>query len=109
VVELDIVIIGAVGMHRNLRRKNSDVYITSIYEIDRAIEDKTEQPLDEDLKKSVPEQYHAWLDVFSKKASDKLPPRRPYDQVRIHWDQALFIKCQPRNPLQRRNTFRKTF
>ncbi|OXV11197.1 hypothetical protein Egran_01042, partial [Elaphomyces granulatus] len=52
VVELDIAIIGAVGMHRNLRRKNSDVYITSIYEIDRAIEDKTEQPLDEDLKES---------------------------------------------------------
>lgn len=33
----------------------------------------------QDVRDIVPEEFHDYLDVFEKKAADKLPPRRPYD------------------------------
>jgi hypothetical protein len=31
------------------------------------------------LRKRLPKEYHEFLDVFSKKEADKLPPHRPYN------------------------------
>lgn len=33
----------------------------------------------QDVREIVPAEFHDFLDVFEKKAADKLPPRRPYD------------------------------
>jgi hypothetical protein len=50
--------------------------VTSLYEIDRIIEYKTEVSEKEqtELRPVIPECYHDYLDVFSKEASDTLPP-----------------------------------
>ena len=37
---IDIAMIGAVGFHRNLRKEGNVAFITSLYEIDRIIEEK---------------------------------------------------------------------
>jgi hypothetical protein len=83
--KIDIAMIGAAGFHRNLKKEN-EAFITSLYEIDRIIEDKTPpdpetQRQDEtvEVKERVLKRYHPWLDLFSKRASDTLAPHRPYD------------------------------
>ena len=75
---IDIAAIGASAFHRHVRRKDTEVFMTSLHEIDRIIQEKT-APLDDDEKEvleKLPSQYHDWKDVFSKKASDTLPPDR---------------------------------
>ena len=37
---IDIVMIGAVGFHRNLQKKENVLFNTSLYEIDRIIKEK---------------------------------------------------------------------
>jgi transposase InsO family protein len=77
---LDIAAIGAVGFHFNLRKKTNELFSTSLYEVDRLIEDRRNPPppTEEELAQ-VPEAYHDYMDVFSKAASDLLPPHRSYD------------------------------
>ncbi len=85
--KINIAMIGAVGFHRNMKKDSTEGFITSLYEIDRIIEDQSspkpevQEPEAElkKLKQQVPKQYHDWLDVFSKQASDTLSPHRPYD------------------------------
>jgi len=59
-------------------RRNNKVFITSLYEIDRIINKREEKPAKETNKKLVkrllPTIYLDYKDVFSKAASDKLPP-----------------------------------
>ena len=77
---LDITAIGAVGFYFNLRKKTNELFSTSLYEVDRLIEDRRNfsPPTEEELAQ-VPEAYHDYMDVFSKAASDLLPPHRSYD------------------------------
>jgi predicted aspartyl protease len=85
----DICLIGGISMARNLRNPKHEAFAVTIYEIDRVIEDKKlEQNLreqDEDkvdnelLEQLLPEVFHTHKDVFSKRASDTLPPHRKYD------------------------------
>lgn len=89
VAELDIAIIGAVGMHRNLRRKNSDVYITSIYEIDRAIEDKTEQPLNEELQNASPNNTMPGWMSSPRKRPTSFPPGAITTKIGLTGENAL--------------------
>jgi transposase InsO family protein len=67
-----------------LARRYKEHGITSIYELDRIIDDKRreaqereEEILMTDVRKRVPSQYHGFLDVFSRQASDKLPDLKP--------------------------------
>jgi hypothetical protein len=82
--QFDICGIGAVGFHRNLKQPGTVAFTTSLYEIDRLIEErqgsfKEELTDDQLVDLKLPPQYHSFKDVFSKAASDTLPPHRTYD------------------------------
>ena len=77
---VNIAAIGAAGYRRNLQDLGSIAFGISLYEIDYLIEKKlAEQKDDLRVQESLPEAYQDLADVFSKAASDALPPRRPYD------------------------------
>lgn len=84
---VDVALIGGVGFHLGMKRKDNEFFVTSLYEVDRIIEEKqrvTEQSdetetEDEMLRRTVPPEYHDLIDIFSKAGSDQLPPHRPYD------------------------------
>jgi hypothetical protein len=79
----DIAVIGAAGFNRSVKSKEDEVFITSLSEIEKAIEDKERPGEDhleeEEIKQHLPEWYHKFADVFSKIKSDKLPERKEYD------------------------------
>jgi hypothetical protein len=67
-----------------MRRKGTEVFIVTLYAIDRVLgERRTQAEIlnleEEDDLSPVPEEYKDCLDVFSKVASDQMPPRRSYD------------------------------
>ena len=77
---LDIAMIGAAPFHWHLAKKGLEAFITSLSEIDCVIQEKQEvgkaEPNEEEMvQQLLPEQYQEYADVFSKAASDKLPPR----------------------------------
>lgn len=73
------------GFYRNLIRPESVPFVTSLYEIDSMIREKesTEDPSEltdkELVERRLPSQYTDFKDVFSKAASNILPPHRKYD------------------------------
>jgi transposase InsO family protein len=80
----DIQEISANAMHYNLKRPESECFLTSIYEIDRIIEERTEVHQEDEetfaqIQAKLPAEYERFRDVFSKVASDLLPPHRSYD------------------------------
>ncbi|KKA22077.1 Gag/polymerase/env polyprotein [Rasamsonia emersonii CBS 393.64] len=80
--KIDIAAIGGSAFTRYMKGNSAEVFVTSLYEIDKMIQHK--KPLcditeEADLRKLVPSYYHDYLDVFSKRASDTLPPSRPCD------------------------------
>uniref|UniRef100_A0A093UM55 Transposon Tf2-6 polyprotein n=1 Tax=Talaromyces marneffei PM1 TaxID=1077442 RepID=A0A093UM55_TALMA len=81
--ETDIALIGAAGFARHIRDKESETFVTSLSELEKAIEDKRQ--LDDadseaqEIKEQLPERYHEFADVFSKIKSDELPERKEYD------------------------------
>jgi hypothetical protein len=83
--KVDICAIGAVGFHRNIAKPGATVFATSLYEIDRILEERTVQEIQEDrdyqaqLESKLPVQYREFMDVFSKEAADKLLLHRSYD------------------------------
>jgi hypothetical protein len=69
-----------VGFYFNLRKKTNKLFSTSLYKMDYLIEDRRNPP--PFIKKKlvqVPEAYYDFIDIFSKAASDLLPPHRSYD------------------------------
>ena len=96
-VTVDIAGISAEGTHFNMRRADNEAFTTSLYEIDRILEDREVEETDteeadweEAVKKVLPEEYWSYIKVFSKKASDTLPPHRPYDhKVELEADNNL--------------------
>ena len=83
--KIDIAAIGGVGFYRNALKKESTVFVTSLYEIDRILEEKankrelTQEEHDAEVDKLLPKRYHDIKDVFFKAASDELPPHRDND------------------------------
>jgi hypothetical protein len=70
---LDITAIDAVDFHHNLKNENNELFSTSLYEIDRIIEER--RNILAFIKKKlayVPEAYKDFIDIFFKAASDKL-------------------------------------
>jgi transposase InsO family protein len=98
---VDICMIGAAGFHRNVSRYGATPFVTSLYEIDRMIEQKEVEEIRADAEKEsqevrrlvakkLPQQCHGFEDVFSKEASDSIPPHRSYDlQIELEKDANL--------------------
>jgi hypothetical protein len=92
---IDICEISYPAFHTNLKRSENTLFSLSLYELDRELEDrksiqepKTElDPMDQQphetelqwLQRILPKELKEFADVFSKMASNKLPPHRPYD------------------------------
>jgi transposase InsO family protein len=83
---IDIAAISAIGIHYNLRVPSNEAFTTSIYEIDRILQEQEETPDKQEaanweaLRKVLPpDHFRKYQNVFSKQESDKLPPHRPYD------------------------------
>ena len=45
----------------------------------------------------IPKEYHDFIDVFDEKASNQLPPHRPYIEAHAHWP-ARGLPCYPHGP-----------
>jgi transposase InsO family protein len=76
--------ISANAFHFNMKRPNNEFFTTSLYEIDRLIQDRYDPDLEDTetaqlIKEKLPTKYKEFEDVFSKTESNKLPPRRYYD------------------------------
>ena len=74
--------IGAAGFNRISKYKENTVFTTSLYKIDRLIEEKTlleEETPEQLVEHRLPACYTNYKDVFSKKASDQLAPYRLYN------------------------------
>jgi hypothetical protein len=81
-VTVDIAIIGAAGFNRLYKYKKNIVFTTSLYKIDRLIEEKTsllEETLEQLVEYCLPAQYSDYKDIFSKAASDQLVPYQLYN------------------------------
>ena len=80
---VDIAAISAIAFYFNIYRKDNKVFITSLYEIDRIINEREEtlaEETDEELiKRLLPTIYIRYKGVFLKAALDKLPPYQTYD------------------------------
>ena len=95
---LDICMISANAFHFNMKRATSEFFTTSVYEIDRVIEEKEQADEDPDtarlINEKLPREYHRYKDVFSKTDSDKLPPHRIYDH-KIELEGSLPLGSSP--------------
>jgi hypothetical protein len=90
---LDICEISAAAFYLNTRRKDNELFSTSIYEVDREIQAREAKDTDEDWAEIVaklPDSYRPYIMDFSKAASDILPPPRPYDhKIELEADHTL--------------------
>ena len=73
--ELDICMIGAAPLARLSRKPNHEIFAVSVKDVEQALAPKTYT----DPAKKLPQQYHEFLDVFSRKEADTLPEHRQYD------------------------------
>jgi len=75
---VDIAIISAIAFHFNIYRRDNEVFITSLYKINRIInkrEEKLAKETNKELvKRLLPTIYTGYKDIFLKVALDKLPP-----------------------------------
>ena len=97
---VDLAMISAPAFIRNLKDPTHEFFTTSLYEIDRILEDRNlETPAEEEteeqmLRRTVPKEYYDLIDVFSKTASDELPLHRTYD-YKIQLEGDLLIGYSP--------------
>ncbi|ODM16369.1 hypothetical protein SI65_08369 [Aspergillus cristatus] len=80
-VQIDIAAIRAAPFQRHLKKKDTEAFITSLSEIDRIIEERRvkdrqkEDHYEQELvQQLLLKQYQEYADIFSKAASDELPP-----------------------------------
>ena len=91
---IDIKEIRAVGFHFNMLKEENEVFMTSLYEIDRIIEEKEaieeDKETTEEIKKKLPAMYSEYIDVASKVALDTLPSHRAYDhKIKLEAENSL--------------------
>ena len=105
---IDICYIGTIGFYQNLVQPNTIAFITSLYKIDRLIKEKEVLVYDqlnrketEFMDKELVDQklldwYKEFKDVFSKVASDILPPHQLYDhKIEIELDKENTLGFSP--------------
>ncbi len=81
---IDIAMIGVNAYHAACRLKGAQVFAVSMRDIQYQAE--KEARAETNPKSIVPQEYHDFLVVFSKKDSDTLPPHRKYDH-KIHLEE----------------------
>jgi transposase InsO family protein len=105
--QIDICGIGATGFRRHEKRKEVEIFCTSLYEIERLIERRLLGEAEEDKQeiiKRLPEEYHEFADVFSKRESDLMPPSRKNVDFKIHLeDEADPVRDIGHGPIYKMN------
>ncbi|CEL11248.1 hypothetical protein ASPCAL14351 [Aspergillus calidoustus] len=85
--------VGAPAFHQIAKKKGTTVFIASLYEINKILEERRAaeasilvsqvgepEPSEEEIiKRTLLKEYHDLWDVFSKRESDQMPPSRPND------------------------------
>jgi RNase H-like domain found in reverse transcriptase/Reverse transcriptase (RNA-dependent DNA polymerase)/Integrase zinc binding domain/Integrase core domain len=74
--------VSANAFHFHMKRSENEFFTTSLYEIDRLLEETGVQDTPETVQlinEKLPVEYELFRDVFSKAASDVLAPHRKYD------------------------------
>ena len=74
---LEMAMIGAAAYRLLSKQKDVELFSISLKDIEYQLNKEDRPPTDP--KTVVPPDYHEFLDVFSKAASDTLAPHRPYD------------------------------
>ena len=74
---IDLAFIGETPFTYLAKQKNVEIFAISIRDIEYQLEKATKTPMD--LKTVVLKEYHEFLDVFSKEASDTLSEHSKYD------------------------------
>ena len=74
---IDLTFIGGAPFTYLVKQKNVEIFAISMRNIKYQLEKTTKTPTDP--KTMVPEEYHEFLDVFSKEASDTLSEHSKYD------------------------------
>ncbi len=74
---LNISLIEAAPFTALIKKKSHQIFAASMRDIEKALQDK---PIINPAT-ILPSEYHEYLDVFSKKAADTLPPHRSYDHT----------------------------
>lgn len=99
VAEIDIAMIGGVGFDRHLRKGESEIFVTTLAEIDKIVDERRQREQDDELEtihQELPNQYEEFADVFSKVASDTLPPPREVDhQLDLEGDPSKTVGYSP--------------
>jgi len=80
---IDITVISAIAFYFNIYRKDNKVFITSLYKINRIINNREEKPAKETneelVKRLLFTIYIDYKNAFLKAALNKLPPHRTYN------------------------------
>ena len=79
---LDIAEISPAVFYLNLRRPENELFVVSLYELDRELERRElpDEPANEaEVDQKLPTYLQEYRSAFSKAASDELPPHRLYD------------------------------
>jgi hypothetical protein len=101
--QADIALLQADNFLRTAKRQGIVIGATSLYEIDKLMVDRREErsAWEEDeeirqlLKDKLPKQFASFADVFSKAASDELPPHRPGVDHNIVLEQDYTLSPSP--------------
>ena len=80
---IDICEISANALHFNMKRPDTEFFQTSLYEIDRILEDRTREEEDRDtlelIRQKLLKCFIVFKNAFSKSASNRLLPYRVYN------------------------------
>ena len=74
---LDICMVGAAPIARLAQRKNHQLFVTSLHDIEKALAPRKAV----DILAKLPQEYHEFAPLFSQEESNKLPPYRAYDHT----------------------------
>lgn len=94
---IDITAITAEAFELHTRRRDNNVFSTSIHEVDKILKDRTNhmEPAEiEELRPLAPPGYHNWIDAFSKTLSNELLKHTQYDH-RIEISKDAILKTSP--------------
>ena len=91
---VNIAAISAIAFYFNIYRRDNEVFITSLYEINQII-NKREEKLAKETNKELVERllpiiYAGYKDIFLKAALDELPPYQTYNyKIQLETDNSL--------------------
>ena len=75
-----IAALSANAFHFAMKQPQNEFFTTSLYEIDRVIEELRDDPDNAQLlKERLPARYQKYTDVFNQSEAETLPEHRPYD------------------------------